>query len=127
MGDFVPAYIANERLEVIEQLMPNRAHNELIELATEAGLLGLTALSAVYFLLFRETWRTHKSIKKQTSDFVCFASTALAIFALHSLVDYPFRSLSLASLGGVCAGLLLAPRRSELAPDIDRVSELSEE
>lgn len=124
MGDFVPAYIADERLEVIEQLMPNRAHNELIELTTEAGLLGLGVLSTVYFLIIREAWRARGVTKKLPPDLICFASTALGIFALHSIVDYPFRSLSLASLGGVCAGLLLTPRRSELVFENGRPSGL---
>ena len=127
MGDFVPAYTADERLEVIDQTITNRAHNDFIELTIESGLLGLGALSAVSFLLFREARRTRAGTKKQSSDFVCFASTALGIFALHSMVDYPFRSLSLASLGAVCAGLLLAPRRRELLAGDGQPFGLSEE
>ena len=116
MGDFIPAYIADERLEVIEQLMPNRAHNDLIELTVEAGLPGLGVLSTVYFLIIREVWLTRGAAKKLSPDPICFASAALGIFALHSIVDYPFRSLALACLGGVCAGLILTPRRNEPAP-----------
>ena len=127
MGNFIPAYIADERLEVVEQMMPNRAHNEFIELVTEAGLLGLGALSAVYFLLIRETWRTRGVTKKLAPGLVCFANVALGIFALHSIVDYPFRSLSLASLGGVCAGMLLTPRRGEFVSAIGQPSELPED
>jgi exopolysaccharide production protein ExoQ len=114
MGDFVPAFTADERLEVVDQSITNRAHNDFIELTIESGLLGLGALSAVSFLLFRAARRAHAGTKKQSSDYVWFASAALGIFALHSMVDYPFRSLSLASLGAVSAGLLLAPRRREL-------------
>ena len=125
MGDFVPAYIADERLEFIVQDIPNRAHNELIELTTEAGLLGLGALAAVYFLLFRAALPALRMAKGLSRDLVCFASTSLGIFALHSVVDYPFRSLSLASLGGVCAGLLLT-RCSELVSDNIRPSGLPE-
>ena len=56
-----------------------------------------------------------------------FVLSALGIFALHSMVDYPFRSLSLASLGGVCAGLLLARRSNELIIANALPSELPEE
>ena len=126
MGDFIPVYIADERLEVIEQQMPNRAHNELIELTTEAGLLGLGALSAVCFLLFRAARTTRAVSEKLSLELVCFASTSLGIFALHSLVDYPFRSLSLASLAGVCAGLLLSPRCKEVISVNGQPSSLSE-
>jgi hypothetical protein len=40
-----------------------------------------------------------------------FAAASLAILALHSLVDYPFRSMALACLGAVSAGLLLSVDR----------------
>ena len=113
MGDFVSAYIADEPLDVIMQSMPNRAHNELIELTTEAGLFGLAALAAVCFLLVREVCRALCDAPKRSPELVCFAITALGILALHSMVDYPFRSLSLASLGAVCAGLLIPSRRGE--------------
>ena len=119
MGDFVPAFIADERLEVIMQNTPNRAHNELIELTIETGLLGLVGISAVCFLLSRAVRRSLRVDNKISSGLSCFAGTALGILALHSMVDYPFRSLSLASLGAVCAGLLLAPRRIERPPDTD--------
>jgi exopolysaccharide production protein ExoQ len=111
MGDFVPAYIADERLEVIGQDITNRAHNDLIELTVEAGLLGLAALSAVCFMLVRDVQRSLRDATKLSAGLIWFAGTALGILALHSMVDYPFRSLSLASLGGVCVGLLLARRR----------------
>ena len=126
MGDFVPALVADERLEVVRQTLPNRAHNELIELTAEAGIFAMAALTAVCFMLVREVRRALRRSTLISSNLACFASTALGIFALHSMTDYPFRSLSLASLGGVCAGLLLAPRRSELASGIDQPSRLPE-
>ena len=107
MGDFVPAFIADERLVSVNQSMPNRAHNELIELTTETGAFGLLALSAISLLLIRQVARALRSASQQSTNIICFASTALIILTLHSMVDYPLRSLSLASLAAVCAGLLL--------------------
>ena len=107
MGDFVPAFIADERLVSVSQSMPNRAHNELIELITETGVFGLMALSATLFLLIREGVRAARSASRQSIAVIWFAATSLIILSLHSMVDYPLRSLSLASLAAVCAGLLL--------------------
>lgn len=107
MGDFVPAFIADERLVSVNTSMPNRAHNELIELTTETGVFGLMALSATVFLLIREGVRAARSASRQSIALIWFAATSLIILSLHSLVDYPLRSLSLASLAAVCAGLLL--------------------
>ena len=113
MGNFVPALLADERLEVVRPALPNRAHNDYIELAAEAGAFGMAALSEVSLLLTRAALRTRRMVQGESSDLLLFAAAALAILALHSLVDYPFRSMSLASLGAVCGGLLLTPRSAD--------------
>ena len=118
MGDFVPAFIADERLVSVTTSMPNRAHNELIELTTETGVFGLMALSATVFLLIREAVGAARSASRQSIAVVWFAATSLIILSLHSMADYPLRSLSLASLAAVCAGLLLR-RRSDAGRDHD--------
>ena len=110
MGDFVPALIADERLEVIWPSLPNRAHNDFLELACEAGILGFGVLSAISIILSKAIWRTLRGRPGHSKTLAIFAGAALAVFALHSLVDYPFRSMALACLGAVCAGLLLTPR-----------------
>ena len=110
MGDFVPAMIADERLEVIWPSLPNRAHNDFLEFACEAGILGFGVLSAISFILSKAIWRTLRGRPGFSMTLAIFAGAALAVFALHSLVDYPFRSMALACLGAVCAGLLLTPR-----------------
>ena len=110
MGDFVPALVADERLEAVWPSLPNRAHNDFLELACEAGLLGIGVLSAISLLLTKAIRQTLRQGSGRSLPLVIFAGAALAILALHSLVDYPFRSMALASLGAVCAGLLLTPR-----------------
>ena len=110
MGDFVPALIADERLEVVWPSLPNRAHNDFLELACEAGIVGLAALSAISLTLSRALWRTLRGAAGKSLTLAIFAAAGLAVLALHSLVDYPFRSMALAGLGAVCAGLLLTPR-----------------
>ena len=116
MGDFVPALIADERLEVIWPSLPNRAHNDFLELACEAGILGIGALSAISLILTKAIRRSLRERSGQSLPLVIFAGTALIILALHSLVDYPFRSMALACLGAVCAGLLLTPQLASGSP-----------
>lgn len=108
MGDFVPALIADERLEVVRPAMPNRAHNEYVELAVEAGLAGLAAWAAVIVLVARGALRARRAGGPTDRAETLFAATVLGVLVLHSLVDYPFRSMALASLGAFCAALLLA-------------------
>jgi hypothetical protein len=44
---------------------------------------------------------------------VVFALVTLTVIALHSLVDYPLRSMSLQCLAGLAVGLLMAPSESQ--------------
>lgn len=110
MGNFVPALIAVERLEIVRPFLPNRAHNDFIELAAETGLFGLLALSAISWLLGRAAWRAFRGATSAAAQTTIFAAAALLIIALHSLVDYPLRSMSLACVAAVCAGLFMSPR-----------------
>lgn len=108
MGDFVPAFVADEPLDVIRPSLPNRAHNDYLELTSEAGLPGLLALFAISVILGRVLWKKLRGCLGRPAALTIFAGAGLSVLALHSLVDYPFRSMSLACLGAVCAGLLLS-------------------
>lgn len=110
MGNFVPALLASERLEVVRETMPNRAHNELLELAVEAGLFGLATWAAIAALLVAAVFTRPKDPPSNERAMAFAGAACLAILVLHSLVDYPFRSMSLAIAGAACAGLIL-PRR----------------
>lgn len=113
LGTFVPVFIAAERLEVVDASIPNRAHNDYLELALEAGLPGLAALTLLVAILvwrFVIRWRSAKTAAERAE--LIFAGGALAVIAAHSVVDYPLRSMALASLAGLAAGILLVPDRS---------------
>jgi exopolysaccharide production protein ExoQ len=110
MGNFVPAILAGERLEVVRQTLPNRAHNDMLELAVEAGAFGLAALGMVAAILVAAARKALRRAATGSAALTIFAIAALGLLALHSLVDYPLRSMALASLGAACAGLLLQPR-----------------
>ncbi|MDE2410907.1 MAG: O-antigen ligase family protein [Sphingomonadales bacterium] len=119
MGGFFPAYIADERLETIGQTVPNRAHNDFLELAIEAGLPGLLALSLCGAIVLRAAARQlRESRRNEAHILVIFALFVLAIGILHSLVDYPLRSMSLACLIAACVGLIF-PAVTDLADRAD--------
>jgi O-antigen ligase len=108
MGTFVPSFIAAEPLEAVNASVPNRAHNDYLELAIEAGAFGYAALAAVALVLATmaaRAWRTRPDDRPQ----VLFGLAVLLLIALHSLVDYPLRSMAPACFAAVGAGLLAAP------------------
>jgi O-antigen ligase len=107
MGGFEPAMIPAERLEFLDAAIPNRAHNDFLELGLEAGIMGyimLTAAILVCFAMAYKSWRLQPARRAQ----VLFAMGVLFVISLHSFVDYPARRIVISdrkiSLGGLEAG-----------------------
>lgn len=111
LGTFTRAIGPAERLEAIRPILPNRAHNEYLELLLEAGVLGAAAWIAVIALVVTATYRGLAGVSTVPLPQAVFAAGTLSIVTLHSLVDYPLRSMALAGLVGVAAALVLAPPR----------------
>ena len=113
-GTFVPVMMAVERLEVVDPTLPNRAHNDYLELLIGAGLPGALVLAAVSGLVLHAIWRALRWPPAGSRSQVLFAIGTLVIIALHSLVDYPLRSMALAALTATAVGLLIPARIVEL-------------
>ena len=112
IGTFVPVFVAAERLEVVDTSFPNRAHNDFLELALEGGALGLLLLAVLAgILVWRWTNRWRGAQAPQDRAELAFAAAVLAMLGVHSIVDYPLRSMALASLAGVASGFILVPAR----------------
>ena len=112
IGTFVPVFVAAERLEAVDSSFPNRAHNEFLELALEAGIPGLAVLAVLAGLLaWRWAIRLRATASPQERAELAFAAATLVALGAHSIVDYPLRSMALATLAGVAGGFILAPAR----------------
>jgi O-antigen ligase len=111
MGNFVSSLLPAERLEVVRDTVTNRAHNDFLELAVEGGIFGLALLGTISVVLVRAALSSLRAPYAQGRGLIIFALASLLLLGLHSLVDYPFRSMALASLAAACAGLILASQR----------------
>lgn len=112
IGTFVPNFIALEPLEAVDPSAPNRAHNDYLELALEAGVLGIALWALVAIMVASmaiRAWRQGGSQRVQA----LFGLGTLLIVAGHSVVDYPLRSMALASLAAVAVGLFTLPPLAE--------------
>ena len=111
MGGGQPALIAAERLEVLDPFVPNRVHNDYLELALEGGLLALALLAVVAVVLVAAAWRSWRG-RPDERHLTGLGVVILLVAAVHSFVDYPLRSMALACLMGTGAGLLMrTPRK----------------
>jgi O-antigen ligase len=91
--------------------VPNRAHNDYLELVIEAGVLGLLVLAVLAIMLARLALGQLRDQSPTIRGQVIFALGTFTIVALHSQVDYPLRSMSLACIAAVAAGLLVPVAR----------------
>lgn len=112
MGTFVPVLIAAEQLNVVDDTWPNRAHNDYLEFALEAGIPAVMLMvGAIGGLIWRVIARLREPADRMRRHQHLFAIAALMIVALHSIVDYPLRSLSLACLAALGVAMLTKPAR----------------
>lgn len=120
IGTIVPMLEAAERLDVVDPTRPVRAHNDWMEWTLEAGMPGLIALGLVILVLIvmivRALVAAHRpGANPSRRAQIIFACGLLTIEALHAIVDYPLRSMSLAMLAAVAAAFLMetaAPQRT---------------
>jgi hypothetical protein len=110
MGTFVPAFMAGERLEIVSATYSNRAHNDYLELLLEAGIGGSLVFGVVTTLVLNGAFRGLFRSGPRISGQVFCAISVLSIIAVHSIVDYPLRSMSLGGMAAVFAAFLLNPR-----------------
>jgi len=114
VGTIVPLLESAERVEVLGPGVPNRVHNDWLEWAIEGGAPGIAVLVVALLVLaimavraFRRS--TLPDVDPLFRSQIIFACGALLILALHSIVDYPLRTMSLAILAAVAASFLTLP------------------
>lgn len=117
MGAFLPVFIAAEPLASVQTAVPNRAHNDYLELAIEAGLFGCLVLATIVTVLARLAARQLRQPSPRLRGQAIFALAALTIVALHSQVDYPLRSIALACIAAASAALLVPVAKESRGTD----------
>jgi exopolysaccharide production protein ExoQ len=106
MGTFLPLYEANERLDEVSPYYVGRAHDDYLELMTEAGWTGLAALAVIVMLWGIQVWRMWRTGNDGARTLCVLSVFSLGFVALHSIVDYPLRSMTLAALSAVMVGVV---------------------
>jgi O-antigen ligase len=107
IGTFEPIFAAAERLEFVRPDFSNRAHNDYLEFALEAGIIApLFLLAVLVFAGIRLRRILVRPDAPERRAIGVFVLGAVLVLVLHSVVDYPMRTLSLAVVSGMLAGLL---------------------
>jgi O-antigen ligase len=126
VGTFVPVYAMFEKPEHAADTYVNRAHNDMLEMWLESGMLGL-ALGGIFVIwLVRrsiEIWRSVPAPGLGQPDWYLIRATTIVPLLLlaHSLVDFPLRTGAImAIMAFACALLIEPPGDTESAERVKR-------
>ena len=111
IGSFDAVYRSVEPLELLDGTFFNQAHNDYLETWLELGWIG-AAVFALFLVWFaRRAWTAWRAPPSGTRDLIQASTIALGVVLLHSAVDYPLRTVTIATVFALCCALLeLAPR-----------------
>lgn len=112
IGSFDAVYRSVEPLEELDSTFFNQAHNEYLETWLEAGWLGVGVILAFFIWYFRRSWTAWKAPPSREADLQRAASIGIGVLLLHSVGDYPLRTVTLAVVFALCCGLLELARRT---------------
>ena len=113
IGTFDPVYRSVEPLEELDASFFNQAHNEYLETWLEAGWLGAGLIILFLVWFGRRMWSAWRAPPSTERDLQRAASIGIGAVLVHSIVDYPLRTATMAVLFALCCGLLELARRSD--------------
>lgn len=112
VGSFDAVYRSVEPLEELDSSFFNQAHNDYLETWLEAGWLGIGVILAGLIWYLRRCWTAWKAPPSREGDLQRAASIGIGVLLLHSVADYPLRTVTLAVVFALCCGLLELAGRS---------------
>ena len=116
MGTFDEVFQVDETFEYLMDLRAGRAHNDYLELAIEAGIVGLILLAGWFAWTL---WMAGRLPRGPDDALGRSAFLALVLFALQSMVDFPLRNQAMLCLFAVMVAFLAGAvrTRSEAPPE----------
>ncbi len=112
IGTFDEVFQLDESLENLTPRRAGRAHNDYLEVAIEAGLIGIFLIALWLAWIAWMTWRARLSAHK----WVAWGSSVILVgIAAQSLVDFPLRSQTM--LGVAAFALILLLRFSRVGQE----------
>ena len=106
-GTFVPVFAGHENIDQMGPKFWNHAHNEFLEIFLETGLLGLLALVGFLVWVVRRGLSAWAEPSSKRANLACAGSIVVALLLLHSTIDYPLRTLSMAVIFAFACALMV--------------------
>lgn len=116
LGTFSTIYPQFQSFVTDQQV--DHAHNDYAEFLTETGIPGGAILLAALSLFAVHAWRNLRSLPRSSIDWVRIGATISCCgLLLHSFTDFNLHIPANAAWFAVCAGIAVAPSRSEAVSD----------
>lgn len=115
LGSFEYVFRILEPDALVSPVYLNHAHNDYLELASDAGLAGVALLLALAYRALRGAWKSLQSAARDPA--VPMAVILVVQIALASVLDYPVRTPFMSGLLCYALFLLLASERSARRED----------
>jgi O-antigen ligase len=113
LGSFDAVYRSVEPLDQVDPTFFNQAHNDYLETWLEAGWMGLVLVVTFLVWFARRSWSVWRSEATTIRDMQRAATIGVATMLVHSSVDYPLRTATIAVLFALCCGLVELVNRPE--------------
>jgi O-antigen ligase len=105
LGTFRSIYQLYEDPAEVTSTYVSHAHNDYVELALETGLPGILLLLLFLSWWGRASWRAWSDA--DLNAYARAATIASAAILVHSLVDFPLRTATIAAVFAMCLALLV--------------------
>lgn len=106
-GTFRQAYELFEPLDAVGRLYVNHAHNDYIQLVIEGGIPAILLAAILLGYVVLMGWRAWRELDESPATQGRLAFLAILVLALHSLVDYPGRTVSILVVAAIGLALLV--------------------
>jgi O-antigen ligase len=107
LGSFIKIFQRHESMSTLDFTYVFHAHNDVLEIALETGWMGIALIVFAAVLWLIGGWRVLRPSAWGAFTPVHVAAVlGIAILIMHSMVDYPLRTLSLACVMAFLSGCL---------------------
>lgn len=117
MGSFDAVYRSVEPLGQLDKTFFNQAHNDYLETWLEAGWLGAALIGAFLVWFCLRAWAAWRSRPSFAGDLQRASTISILAVLLHSIGDYPLRTVAIAVIFAIFCGILESAGQAEQEPE----------
>lgn len=118
LGSFVPVYAVYEKAADQFVGFANRAHNDLLEVTLETGIVGIVFMAsfAIWFIMrsSKVWWTADANLRPIDRMLQRVCTLCIVLLIAHSLVDYPLRTTAMGVIFAFCSAMLIPPPAAAL-------------